>query len=641
LLDSATIGPQYVYSGEDSNAWVHDHAGNLVYTPNSPDCCKETIVPGPNGYFYVGNESGTVGVYRTSDGSRASTVDMLGLGSGFGMSSLYVDGEYLYVNDNRETYAVSGVTSDPTLETSWPLANGGIDDYDTDSVYADDEYLYFSGDGGNVSVVEKSPTGGTYTNSHTWGEKKRFESVTVNATVGSAVTLTVESDVDNDTVYESSTTVDVRDGEHTYDLSGLANGHRTQVQVGFAGNDSTVHSLQVDAKKPSSGGKTVLNVVPRPYELEIDGDGDGTADTTDLALRVFNRFDAGLIEEPSDGKSITSLEFLVYGSGDEFALGPTVETVGRNDPANFTLSPAHSGPNRERVRFTVAGDELDSGAGVQRADEFRLSVTPEEHGSVFVTVWATFADSPPTHRSVQVDVEGADRVSAAPTGEFDPDSTVDLRAKVADAFARPVNDRTVRFAATGGPDADPGLFAAEVDGERRTGVDAVVVDGSAGEVRFVDYAGGSNATDGNATRTWTRNVTVSGGEYVAADVELTAPGANLSATVTRDGRVRAHLVDVASTTGQPPGDGNVSAGNATDGNTSTGNATDGNVSAGNATDGNAAGDAATETVEGLSPASAATVNRISVFAYSEAVRLVPGESLARVPRGRTVPGAVR
>ena len=173
-LDTAAIGPQFVYSGDDSNAYVHDHAGNLVHTPNSANCCKETIVPGPNGYFYLGNESSAIGVYDGSDGTAAYAHDLLAAVDGLDEdyvyappSSMYVDssGDYLYVQSGAyddtvgeykpRVFVFGGIPSDLTLEASWPLANGGIDEYDTDSVYADSDYFYFSGDNGNVSVAEK------------------------------------------------------------------------------------------------------------------------------------------------------------------------------------------------------------------------------------------------------------------------------------------------------------------------------------------------------------------------------------------------------------------------------------------------------------------------------------------------------
>lgn len=267
-LDSATIGPQYVYSGDDSNAYVHDHAGNLVYTPESPDCCKETIVPGPNGYFYLGDEASTVGVYDGSDGTEAYRHDVLAAVDGLDEdyvyappSSMAVDpaGDYLYVQSGAydeaagtygpRVFVFGGIPSDLTLEASWPLANGGIDDYDTDSVYADGEYFYFSGDGGNVSVVDKHPASGTYANTHDWGTTKRFRNVTVDATVDSNVTLVVGSDVDGDGTAEDTTAIDLNDGVDTYDLSALPDGTRTTVEVLFGpgSENSSVDAVEVNA----------------------------------------------------------------------------------------------------------------------------------------------------------------------------------------------------------------------------------------------------------------------------------------------------------------------------------------------------------------------------------------------------------
>jgi hypothetical protein len=174
LLDTAAIGPQFVYSGEDSNAWVHDFSGTEIYSPNPANCCKETIVPGPNGYFYIGNESSAIGVYDSSDGTEAYGHDVIDAVSGLGIdytyvppSSMYVDsgGDYLYVQSGAydstdgtykpRVFVFSGIPSTLTLEASWPLENGFIDQFDTDSVYADSDFFYFSGDNGNVSVVEK------------------------------------------------------------------------------------------------------------------------------------------------------------------------------------------------------------------------------------------------------------------------------------------------------------------------------------------------------------------------------------------------------------------------------------------------------------------------------------------------------
>ena len=344
LLDTAAIGPQYVYSGDDSNAWVHDHAGNLVYTPNSPDCCKETIVPGPNGYFYLGNEASTVGVYDSSDGTAAYGHDLLAAVDGLDEdyifvppSSMYVDssGDYLYVQseaydgntgtDKPRVFVFGGIPSNLTLEASWPLANGDIDDYDTDSVYADSDYFYFSGDNGNVSVAEKgtwdyianiSATGanvwsvdsderhiyyaahdgflyvhkksasegfplvetvnvgegsransvdgndervfyatdggtvgaldkhsggGDYTNTNNWGMEVKHNNVTVDASINSNVNLVLRSDTDDDGAFEDSMTVAVQDGKNTYNISGLANGSRTQsrFQIGVSPGEAT------------------------------------------------------------------------------------------------------------------------------------------------------------------------------------------------------------------------------------------------------------------------------------------------------------------------------------------------------------------------------------------------------------------
>jgi hypothetical protein len=108
---------------------------------------------------------------------------------------------------------------------------------------------------------------------------------------------------------------------------------------------------------------------------------------------------------------------------------------------------------------------------------------------------------------------------------------------VVDRFERPVDDRTVRFAAAD-DETDSDLFAARVDGERRSGIDAVVVDGPAGVVRFVDSDTGT---------TWNRSTTVSGGEYVAGDVTLVRANASVSVTVLDDGEARAEVVDAFAT----------------------------------------------------------------------------------------------
>lgn len=220
LLDSATIGPQYVYSGEDSNAFVHDHNGNLVYEPRTNDCCMETIVPGSGDYFYISDETPEITVYRTSDGTKAYTLSPSV--SGFAISSLYVDpaGQYLFANDNSNSYVFSGIPSSLTQEASWSMPNAGIDHYDTDSVYFDSEYFYFSGDNGNVSVVEveePQPPTASFTFSPT--NPTTSDTVTFNASSSSddGSIQTYEWDLDDGTM-ESGETV-----THSYDNPGTYN----------------------------------------------------------------------------------------------------------------------------------------------------------------------------------------------------------------------------------------------------------------------------------------------------------------------------------------------------------------------------------------------------------------------------------
>jgi plastocyanin len=153
-LDTAATGPEYVYSGEDSNAWVHDHSGTEIYSPRPSDCCKEAIFPDAQDYFYISDESETIFVFNKSNGSQVYSHNVVGFRN---PSSMYVepDASYVYINNNSHTQVYSGIPSSLNLEESWQMPNGGIDDYASDSVYADDSYFYFSGDDGNVSVAEK------------------------------------------------------------------------------------------------------------------------------------------------------------------------------------------------------------------------------------------------------------------------------------------------------------------------------------------------------------------------------------------------------------------------------------------------------------------------------------------------------
>jgi len=365
-LDTARIGPRFVYAGNDNELFVYDQDGNLVYNPTTGGDISsrfiETVAPDSafDGVFYVGDEDDSIDVFNKTTGNNVRDLTYTPGFDDSEVSSIYFDGTYLYANDNVDTFVFSGLPTSLNEEANFTLANGGIDDYDTDSVYSDDQYFYMSGDNGNVSVVEKGTwdyianisvtgadvwsvdsderhvyyaahdgnlyvhkksrsegfplvetidvggvdrtnsvdsnderifyatdgnevgalykhiDGGNYTNTNDWGRKVEHGTVTVDASVNSEVELVLRSDTDDDGLFEDNKTVTVQDGNNTYDISGLADGKRTQSE------------FRIDV---SAGEAT-----PSVSFLRVDLSGGSAPDTSDC----INRRDLGRGQEDEE-----------------------------------------------------------------------------------------------------------------------------------------------------------------------------------------------------------------------------------------------------------------------------------------------------------------------------------------------------